>query len=83
MNLYLVIGANEGAQSEPVERAIWAGSQADAASARKQLGTEGFRRMEIATYEVDVPTNKPGLIGFLNILAAGPTVAAAHSRLTK
>lgn len=81
MKLYLVIGANEGAQSEPVERAVWAGSQADAASARKQLGTEGFRRMEIATHEVDVPTGKTGLLEFLNILSNGVSVAAAHAEL--
>lgn len=44
----------------------WAGSQAEAASQRKQLNQNGFKRDTIVTDEVEVPTNKKGLLAFLN-----------------
>lgn len=46
---------------------VWAGTNAEAASERKRLVSElGFKRAEVATVEVDVPTNKEGLLAFLN-----------------
>lgn len=46
----------------------WVGTQADAASARKTWVTAGAKRDEIVTDEVDVPTDKQGLLEFLNAL---------------
>lgn len=44
----------------------WVGSQSEAATARKHLGAKGIKRNEITTTEVEVPTNKAGLLEFLN-----------------
>ena len=44
----------------------WAGSQAEAAGHRKKLNGEGHKRDTISTEEVEVPTNKAGLLEFLN-----------------
>jgi hypothetical protein len=48
--------------------ATWVGSQSDAGKARKAFVEDGFKRAEITTEDVDVPTNKEGLINFLNSL---------------
>ena len=85
MKFYLVTATSSDTAVEDADiktRAIWGGSQSEAAAARKQLGSEGFRRAEIVTSEVEVPTSKTGLLEFLNVLSAGPSVAAAHSKLT-
>ena len=79
MKLYLITATSTDTGVAP--HASWVGSQAVAASMRKRLSPE-FRRAEITTSEVDVPTDKQGLIQFLNALAAGPSVAAAHAKLT-
>lgn len=50
--------------------ARWVGTQSDAAKARKEFIANGFKRAELNTEEVDVPTNKEGLIAFLNELEA-------------
>lgn len=48
-------------------RARWSGSQAAAASDRKHFNSKmGIPRDNIATDEVEVPTNKKGLLAFLN-----------------
>lgn len=47
-------------------KTLWVGSQGDAGKTRKGLVESGFKRAEITTEEVDVPTNKEGLLGFLN-----------------
>ena len=49
-----------------VQKAVWVGTQSDAAKARKEFLADGFKRAELSTEEVDVPTNKEGLIAFLN-----------------
>jgi hypothetical protein len=60
MKLYRITG-NSDTQS-----VIWAGSQSDAAKARKELLAQGFKRAEMLTEEVEVPTGKAGLLEFLN-----------------
>lgn len=84
MKLYLVTATPSDTAVEDARSPArwWVGSQAEAASVRKQFVSAGFRRTEIITSEVDVPTTKIGLLEFLNILSAGPTVAAAHLKLT-
>lgn len=45
----------------------WSGSQADAAKDRKHFNSDKkIPRAEIETVEVDVPTDKKGLLDFLN-----------------
>jgi hypothetical protein len=52
---------------EETIRTHWVGSQGDAAKVRKGwVSDEGFKRTQIRTEEVDVPTNKEGLLAFLN-----------------
>jgi hypothetical protein len=77
MKLYLITAKNA-----TNEAAKWAGSQAEAASVRKEFISEGYKRVEMDTLDVDVPTNKEGLLGFLNVLAVNPSLAAASEKLT-
>ena len=51
-----------------VQKIVWVGTQSDAAKARKEFVSDGFKRAELSTEEVDVPTNKEGLLEFLNKL---------------
>lgn len=45
----------------------WVGTQADVSKTRKQMMKDhGFKRSEIEVEEVEVPTNKVGLLEFLN-----------------
>lgn len=50
----------------------WSGSQSEAASARAQLNKSGVPRAAINTDEYDVPTDKKGLLKFLNDHAVEP-----------
>lgn len=56
-------------------------SQADAATVRARLVKEGTPRKNITTTAVDVPTDKEGLLRFLNLMATSPTVAVAAEKL--
>lgn len=60
MKLYRTITAT------PDPKETWAGSQAEAATQRKAFNQSGVRRDDIVTVEVDVPTDKKGLLEFLN-----------------
>lgn len=61
MRLYKTTASNgDGIQTR------WAGSQAEAATNRKAFVGMGFKRAEVETEEVEVPTNKTGLLEFLN-----------------
>ena len=51
-----------------VQKVVWVGTQSDAAKTRKEFVADGFKRAELSTEEVDVPTNKEGLLEFLNKL---------------
>lgn len=75
MKLYLIT-ANESTLNS-----IWAGSQAEAASARKQLVEQGAKRKDLITHEVEVPTKKEDLLGFLNLLASGTDIVAITEKL--
>lgn len=59
MKLYKTTATND-------PKAHWAGSQAEAAGQRKALNQAGHKRDSITTDEVDVPTDKKGLLEFLN-----------------
>ena len=65
MKLYKITGK----LNETATTSVWAGSQDAAGKARKALMSEhDLSRSEITTDEVEVPTNKAGLIDFLNAL---------------
>jgi hypothetical protein len=64
MRLYKIMAHTDDAKDDVVQ---WVGTQADAAKLRKELNSEqGFKRDNINTFEVDVPTDKKGLLEFLN-----------------
>lgn len=83
MKLYFVTGLVEA----PVEgdgmvtESHWVASQAAAGTIRKDMISRGATRKGISTSEVDVPTNKEGLLHFLNLLTVSPTVAVAAEKL--
>lgn len=67
MKVYKITALRSTASSDTPDSEIhWVGSQADAASKRKELTSSGFKRAEIETAEVDVPTDKAGLLSWLN-----------------
>lgn len=51
---------------------MWSASQSDAASARAQLTKKGIPRAQVTTDEYDVPTDKKGLLKWLNDHAVRP-----------
>jgi len=67
MKLYLITATTEDSKTH----VIWGGSQSDAASARKEMLTRGATRKKTRTFGVDVPTNKEGLLQFLNDFGNG------------
>lgn len=81
MKTYLVY--TNTADSELESSAKFVGTQADAATERKQLVISGWPRKKITTAEIDVPTDKSGMLSFLNTLLAGPSVVAALESLIK
>lgn len=64
MRLYRVTGPLAGVDTDR-----FVGTQEEAAARRKALVEAGARRAELTTEEVEVPTDKKGLIEFLNSLA--------------
>lgn len=67
MKLYKITAKNTGGLNDtPDSETHWVGSLAEASGKRKQLVSEGFKRADLTTDEVEVPTDKKGLLGFLN-----------------
>lgn len=44
----------------------WVGSMAEIAKLKREYVQQGFKRSAIIEEEVEIPTDKKGLIGFLN-----------------
>jgi hypothetical protein len=62
MKAYKVVAQAVGQRSSK-----WVGSQAAAASVRKDFNSkQGYRQSEITTLEIEIPTDKKGLLDFLN-----------------
>ena len=61
MKLYKIV-----ATGDDNTRTVWTGSMADAGSTRAALVKDGFQRKAIETFDVDVPTDKSGLLNWLN-----------------
>lgn len=47
-------------------KVVWGGSQTESAKHRKEFGEAGFKRSEVSTQTVEVPTHKDGLLEWLN-----------------
>lgn len=69
MRLYKISAIHTG-HDQPLPETHWVGSLADASAKRKQLTAEGWTRKEVETEEIDVPTDKAGLMAFLNAMSA-------------
>lgn len=72
MRLYKISATVPSADIKTDDKRVikYVGSQAEAASARKELLDLGATRKGTESVEVDVPTDKAGLIAFLNGLVA-------------
>lgn len=66
MRFYRITATNGLKDEDLKEKKVWVTTQGDAASTRKALIDEGFRRKDLETEEVDVPTDKAGLLEWLN-----------------
>lgn len=69
MKLYLVTGTTHhdfGANGDVIttKNIKWVGTQADAAAEKKRL--KGLNSQDIDVKDIDVPTDKQGLLRFLN-----------------
>ena len=64
MKLYKITATNQDTSTD--SKIVWVGSQADAVQARKTFAAEGFSRKEVDTVEVNIPTDKTGLLAYLN-----------------
>ncbi len=80
MKVHLVTARVE-AEAGTEELSSFVGSQAEAATVRAKHSKDGIPRKNITTTAVDVPTDKEGLLRFLNLMATSPTVAAAAEKL--
>ena len=83
MKLYFVTGMVNAPEEGDgmVTESHWVASKAETATIRAEMIRKGATRKGISTIEVDVPTNKEGLLRFLNLLTVSPTVAVAAERL--
>ena len=66
MKLYKTTGEFSPGATTP---AVWSGSQADAAKARKELKAQ--HAFFVETEEINVPTDKAGLLVWLNTNCLG------------
>lgn len=64
MRFYKTTYTDDAAEPGRTECAAWSTTQADAAGDRRRLKTAGM--CDVATEEVDVPTDKKGLLEFLS-----------------
>ena len=82
MKLYLITAeVDVDVDGDTLEASEFVGSQAEAATVRARMNKDGIPRKDITTTAVDVPTDKEGLLRFLNLMATSPTVAAAAEKL--
>jgi hypothetical protein len=66
MRLYKIVASNPSEANLPDTETVWVGSKSDGVEARSKLYSAGWRRKEVEETEVEVPTDKAGLIAFLN-----------------
>lgn len=63
MKLYKIKASGNG---EALTKTMWVGSKDEGVAARKALYEEGYARKEVTEVMVDVPTDKAGLLAWLN-----------------
>ena len=63
MKLYKIKASGNG---DALTKIKWVGSAAEGVSVRKELYAEGFARKEVTEVQVDIPTDKQGLLEWLN-----------------
>lgn len=63
MKLYRVEHTVTGADAPSVQ---WLGSEAECTSHRKTIVAAGTKRADIETETIDIPTDKKGLLAWLN-----------------
>lgn len=61
-----VISAVNDVQDAKTTTVTWNGSQAEASAVRAAAVRDGAKRKDVETEAVDVPTDKTGLLAFLN-----------------
>lgn len=66
MKLYLVHGSIKTGDTGYETVAKWVGTQADCAATRADFINKGAKRADLTTDEINVPTDKTGLLEFLN-----------------
>jgi len=66
MRLYKIVAPVSKVDGAPSNMIIWAGSLTEAAKARKEVAAHGATRKDTETFELDIPTNKDGLLAWLN-----------------
>jgi hypothetical protein len=70
MRLYKITTTDTSKTGIRKNETHWVGSKSEGVAVRKQLAEEGWVRKEITEVEVDVPTDKTGLIKYLNMVSA-------------
>lgn len=66
MRLYKITAINTSKGEQPDTETHWVGSKSEGVTKRKELLAEGWTRRELTETEVDIPTNKEGLLAWLN-----------------
>jgi hypothetical protein len=67
MRFYMVSPTVDVDHDETKPEVRWAGTQADARAAKQQMMEDfGLKRSQVDVDEEDVPTDKAGLLAFLN-----------------
>jgi hypothetical protein len=70
MKLYRTQHHNPDANNSGLQlKYHWQGTQSDASACRRELKEKGFK--EIETKDIDVPTDKAGLLAWLNANVTG------------
>lgn len=63
MKLYKIKAAGNG---DALIKTIWVGSKDEGVAERKKLYDAGYARKEVTEVQVDVPTDKTGMLAWLN-----------------
>jgi len=66
MRLYKITAKNPSEANLPDTETVWVGSKSEGVVARKKMADDGWKRKEITEVETEVPTDKTGLLAFLN-----------------
>lgn len=71
MKLYKTTITASSGNLDETTKVSWQGTQADSASVRKKAMDDGAKRKDVTTEDVEVPTDKAGLLAWLNANCTG------------